>query len=207
MCLFYLTGNLTSFDAVKFRKMKRIAIFASGSGTNAQNIIEYFKDNPQVDVSLVLSNNKAALVLERAKRLSVPTCIFDRFTFNETTEVLNELKKYSIDLLVLAGFLWLVPKYLIEKYPGRIINIHPALLPKYGGKGMYGMKVHEKVIESGDPESGITIHFVNEKYDDGATIFQAKCKIDDGDTPELLASKVHKLEYENFPKVIEKLLK
>ncbi len=187
--------------------MKRIAIFASGSGTNAQNIIEYFMNNPQVDISLVLSNNKKALVLERVKRLNVPICIFNRFTFIETTEVLDELKKYSIDLLVLAGFLWLVPKYLIEQYPGRIINIHPALLPKYGGKGMYGMKVHKKVIESGDPESGITIHIVNQKYDDGATIFQAKCQIDDGDTPEILSCKVHRLEYENYPKVIEKLLK
>jgi phosphoribosylglycinamide formyltransferase-1 len=186
--------------------MKRIAIFASGNGTNAQNIIEYFKDNPEVVISLVLSNNSDAFVLERAKRFSVPVFTFDRFTFNETTEVVDKLKKYSIDLIVLAGFLWLVPKYLIERYPGRIINIHPALLPKYGGKGMYGMRVHEKVIESGDPESGITIHYVNEKYDDGAVIFQAKCRIDDGDTPELLAGKVHKLEYENFPRIIGQLL-
>lgn len=186
--------------------MKRIAIFASGSGTNAQNIIEYFKDNAEIEVSLVLSNRNDALVLERAKRFHVPTFTFNRFTFYETIDVLGELEEHKIDFIVLAGFLWLVPKYLIGKYAGQIINIHPALLPKYGGKGMYGMKVHKSVIESGDDESGITIHYVNEKYDDGAIIFQAKCNIDVGDTPEMLAQKIHKLEYDNFPVVIKKLL-
>jgi len=187
--------------------MKRIAIFASGSGTNAQNIIEYFKRNPDVEVSMVLSNNDEAGVLARAKQFGVPTHVFDRSTFYNTTEITELLREYKTDLIVLAGFLWLVPKDLLDNFPGCIINIHPALLPGYGGKGMYGMKVHEAVIHSGDKESGITIHFVNEKYDEGAIIFQAKCRIDAGDTPDLLAVKVHQLEYKHFPVVIEKLLK
>ncbi len=186
--------------------MKRIAIFASGSGTNAQNIIEHFKDKPDIEISLVLSNKKDAKVLSRAKQFNVPTYTFDRTTFYESLDVPEMLSREKIDLIVLAGFLWLVPINLIKAFPGRIINIHPALLPKYGGKGMYGMKVHEAVIESGDRESGITIHYVNEKYDDGAIIFQAKCPIEESDTPEVLARKIHKLEYENFPMVIEKLL-
>jgi phosphoribosylglycinamide formyltransferase-1 len=186
--------------------MKRIAIFASGSGTNAQNIIEYFKDNPEIEVSLILSNNKDAKVLDRAKQFGVPSNNFDHTTFYESSDVPEILARYQIDLIVLAGFLWLVPINLTKAFAGRIINIHPALLPKYGGKGMYGMKVHEAVIESGERESGITIHYVNDKYDDGAVIFQAKCPIDDGDTPELLAAKIHELEYDNFPVVIEKLL-
>jgi len=186
--------------------MKRVAIFASGSGTNAQNIIEYFKDNPELEVSLVLSNKKDAKVLSRAKQFGVPTYTFNRTTFFETSDVSEMLSKFKIDLIVLAGFLWLVPNNLIKAFPRRIINIHPALLPKYGGKGMYGMRVHEAVIESGDRESGITIHYVNEKYDEGATIFQAKCPIEERDTPELLVAKIHKLEHENFPVLIEKLL-
>jgi phosphoribosylglycinamide formyltransferase-1 len=187
--------------------MKSIAIFASGSGTNAQNIIEYFKDNTEIEISLVLSNRNDALVLERARQFGVPTFTFDRVTFYETHDVLAVLMRHNIDLIVLAGFLWLVPKYLTEKYHGRIINIHPALLPKYGGKGMYGMRVHESVIGSGDNESGITIHYVNEKYDDGAIIFQAKCNIETGDTAQSLAQKIHLLEYKHFPVVIENLLK
>jgi phosphoribosylglycinamide formyltransferase-1 len=186
--------------------MKRIAIFASGSGTNTQNIIEYFKDKHGLEVSLVLTNKKDAKVLSRAKQFGVPTYPFDRTAFYKSSEVPEILARYKIDLIVLAGFLWLVPINLIKAFPGRVINIHPALLPKYGGKGMYGMKVHETVIESGDRESGITIHYVNEKYDDGAIIFQAKCPVEASDTPELLAAKIHELEYENLPVVIERLL-
>jgi len=201
---------MISFEARKSldssRIMKKIAIFASGSGTNAQNIIEFFLDKPEVSVSLVLSNKKDALVLERAERLKVPSFSFDRKMFYESNEILHLLKKHKIDLIVLAGFLWLVPDYLLKNYPQRIINIHPALLPKYGGKGMYGARVHESVIRQGDSESGITIHYVNEKYDEGATIFQAKCSIDVGESPESLARKIHKLEYEHFPEAIEKLL-
>jgi phosphoribosylglycinamide formyltransferase-1 len=187
--------------------MKRIAIFASGSGTNAQNIIEYFGGNPEIEVSLVLSNKPDAKVLTRAKRLKVPTFTFNRKTFYDTEEIVDLLTGKKTDLIVLAGFLWLIPGGLLKKFPGKIINIHPALLPKYGGKGMYGSRVHKAVIDSGDAESGITIHYVNEKYDEGAVIFQARCKVDPSDTPETLAQKVHQLEYEHFPRVIEALLK
>lgn len=186
--------------------MKKIAIFASGSGTNAQNIIEYFLHKPEIEVSLVLSNKPDALVLKRAGRFKVPTFTFNRKTFYETRDILDVLRSHKIDLVVLAGFLWLIPDYLLKKYHKRIINIHPALLPKYGGTGMYGMRVHESVINSGDTESGITIHYVNEKYDEGAPIFQAKCKIDMEDFPEMLAQKIHQLEYEHFPRVIEQVM-
>ncbi len=186
--------------------MKKLAIFASGSGTNAQNIIEYFLTNKSAEVALVLSNKQNAMVLNRAKQFNVPTITFNRTTFYETGEILKVLENHNIDLIILAGFLWLVPDYLLKKYLNKIINIHPALLPKYGGRGMYGMRVHESVINSGDPESGITIHYVNEKYDEGVIIFQARCRIDEGDSPEMLAQKVHKLEHEHFPEIIEKLL-
>lgn len=186
--------------------MKNIAIFASGSGTNAQNIIEYFNKGNLARVTLVLCNNPDARVIERARKYSVPVFVFNRTVFYEQRDVLEKLKKKKSDLIVLAGFLWLVPDYLLKAYPGRIINIHPALLPGYGGKGMYGMKVHEAVIQSGDRETGITIHYVNEKYDEGEIIFQAKCKIEDHDTPESIAAKVHALEYEYYPKIIEQLL-
>lgn len=186
--------------------MKRIAIFASGSGTNAQRIIEHFEDSDAVSVSMVLSNKPDAFVLERAKKLNVPAHVFDRKRFYETKELLTLLQRENIDLIVLAGFLWLIPQYLIEAFPGRIINIHPALLPDYGGKGMYGENVHRAVIESGDKKSGITIHFVDEIYDHGNIIFQATCKIDRDETPGSLAEKVHKLEHQYYPLVIEDLL-
>jgi phosphoribosylglycinamide formyltransferase 1 len=186
---------------------RKIAIFASGSGTNAQRIIEYFSGNPEITVSLVLSNKPDAYVLERAKKLKVPYVVFDRHTFTETDDIPDLLKKEQIDFIVLAGFLWLIPLNLIRAYPGKIINIHPALLPKYGGKGMYGERVHEAVIQSGDKESGISIHYVNEKYDEGNIIFQAKCEVLPDDTPETLAQRIHKLEYKHFPEVIEKLIK
>jgi phosphoribosylglycinamide formyltransferase-1 len=185
----------------------KIAIFASGSGTNTQRIIEYFTGNTQISVSLVLSNKPDAYVLERAKRLQVPSVVFDRHTFNETDEIPDLLKKEGIDFIVLAGFLWLVPLNLIRAYPGKIINIHPALLPKYGGKGMYGERVHEAVLQSGDKESGISIHYVNEKYDEGSIIFQAKCEVLPDDTPDSLAQRIHQLEYKHYPEVIEKLVR
>lgn len=186
--------------------MKRIAIFASGSGTNAEKIMQFFKDHPEAMVGLVLSNKKDARVLERAARFNVPTRVFNRQELYETNNILDLLKEKNIDLIVLAGFLWLVPDNLIEFFPDRIINIHPALLPKYGGKGMYGARVHEAVIAAGDKESGITIHYVNPRYDEGKIIFQAKCKVEPGDNPDSLASKIHQLEYEYFPKVIENLI-
>jgi phosphoribosylglycinamide formyltransferase-1 len=187
--------------------MKNIAIFASGSGTNAENIAEYFKHHVEVSIKLVLSNKKDAYVLERAKKFNIPTFVFNKEMFYQTDEVTGILKKNRIDLIVLAGFLWLVPTNILKAYPNRIVNIHPALLPKYGGKGFYGMSVHEAVIQSGDKESGISIHYVNEHYDAGEVIFQAKCPVEPDDTPESLAQKIHKLEYEWFPKVIESIIK
>jgi phosphoribosylglycinamide formyltransferase-1 len=186
--------------------LKRIAIFASGSGTNAENIILHFKDHESATVSLVLSNKKDARVLERAAKYGVPTRIFNRQEFYETDRILNLLRDKKIDFIVLAGFLWLVPENIVNAYPGKIINIHPALLPKFGGKGMYGSRVHEAVIEAGEKESGITIHYVNPKYDEGRIIFQAKCNVDPDDDADSLASKIHQLEYEYFPKVIENLI-
>lgn len=186
--------------------MKKIAIFASGSGTNAQNIATYFKSHTEIEVALILSNRKDAFVLERARELGIPSVVFSREEFKNPEGILNLLKSKNIDLIVLAGFLWLIPRLLIKEYPQRIINIHPALLPKYGGKNMYGTKVHQAVIESGDKESGITIHFVDEIYDNGKIIFQVKCAISEEDTPITLAEKIHALEYRHFPEEIERLL-
>jgi phosphoribosylglycinamide formyltransferase-1 len=187
--------------------MKNIAIFASGSGTNAENLIQFFRTSAEGKVVLVLSNRSDAYVLERALSLHVESVVFTREQFYKTREILSLLRSKSIDYVVLAGFLWLVPDYLLEAYQGKVINIHPALLPKYGGKGMYGKHVHEAVIKSGDSVSGITIHHVNQRYDEGDVIFQARCDVEPGDTPEMLAQKVHKLEYVHFPKVVEGLLK
>jgi phosphoribosylglycinamide formyltransferase 1 len=187
--------------------MEKIAIFASGSGTNAQRIIEHFREHPDVSINLVLSNNPGAFVLERAGSAGIPSVTFTRNEFYESESVLRILEDKKITFIVLAGFLWLIPEYLLRAYTGRLVNIHPALLPKYGGKGMYGMRVHEAVINSGDKESGITIHMVNDKYDEGQIIFQARCPVEPGDTPESLAQKIHVLEHENYPKVIESLIK
>ena len=186
--------------------MRNIAIFASGSGTNAENIIRYFSNKNSAKVTLVLSNKRQAMVLKRAEALNVTSVFFDQNDFYVSGKVMEYLEKYEIDFIVLAGFLWLVPGDLIEKYRGKIINIHPALLPLYGGKGMYGDAVHKAVIANHDPESGITIHFVNGRYDEGDIIFQARCKVDPEDSPESLARKVHALEYAHFPEVIEKLI-
>jgi len=187
-------------------KKKHIAIFASGSGSNAENISRFFDNNPIIEVSLFLTNNPNAPVTERAKRLGIPCYIFNREDFYNTNKVLDELNKYGIDLLVLAGFLWLIPSNLIRNFPKRIVNIHPALLPKYGGKGMFGLHVHQTVIENHEKESGITIHYVNEEYDAGDIIFQSRCLVDINDTPGSLALKVHDLEYRYFPEVIESIV-
>jgi phosphoribosylglycinamide formyltransferase-1 len=186
--------------------MRNIAIFASGSGTNAENIIRYFSNKNSAKVSLVLSNKRQALVLKRAEALDTPAGFFDHSDFYVKGTVLDLLELHKIDFIVLAGFLWLVPEYLIEKYRRRIVNIHPALLPGYGGKGMYGDAVHRAVIANRDHESGITIHYVDNMYDEGDIIFQARCSVNPDDTPESLAEKVHALEYKHFPAVIEDLV-
>jgi phosphoribosylglycinamide formyltransferase-1 len=177
---------------------------ASGSGTNAQRIMEHFASHPAIRVEMVFCNNPEAGVIGRARNLGVPVFLFNRHDIYETNHVLDTLTVQGIDWIVLAGFLWLIPGTILKKYPGRIINIHPALLPKYGGKGMYGMKVHETVLCNKDSESGITIHYVNEQYDEGQIIFQARCPVLPSDTPEKLAARIHELEYAHFPEVIEK---
>ena len=185
---------------------QRIVIFASGSGTNAQNIIEYFKSSRQASVVQVLTNKKDAKVLDRCKALDVPGFVFDS-DFLKTPEKMGyHLKELAPDLIVLAGFLLKVPDYLVQAYPTQIINIHPALLPDYGGKGMYGMNVHKAVVANGESYSGITIHYVNEHYDEGGIIFQAKVRLAKCDSPEEVAQKVQGLEYKHFPKVIESIL-
>jgi len=186
--------------------MKRIVIFASGSGTNAENLITYFNNSDHASVVLVLTNNPQAKVLERAKRLKVSALSFNKIAFSETDDVLNILKSSAPDLIVLAGFLWKFPEKILNEFPNKVINIHPALLPKYGGKGMYGMHVHEAVVKNKEVETGITIHFVNQHYDEGAIIFQTKCKVNPGDSPEDVGDNIHKLEMEHFPKVVESLL-
>ncbi len=182
-----------------------IAIFASGTGSNAVKIIEYFKEKPHYQF-IVLSNKKDAPVLEKARHLGVPTWTFGKQDFYENGKVLDFLKEQKVDFIVLAGFLWLVPADIVRHFPNKIINLHPALLPKYGGKGMFGQKVHEAVIQAKEKESGITIHYVNEKYDEGSIIFQTQCFVNEDDTPESLANKIHALEHWHLPRVLEKLL-
>lgn len=187
--------------------MHKLAIFASGSGTNAENIICYFKDSKDVEISLVLTNNPTAGVINRATQLSVPTVVFTKEEFYKTTKISDLLNQNGIDLIVLAGFLWLIPIDIIRAYPNRIINIHPALLPNYGGKGMYGDQVHSSVKSNLDNVTGITIHFVNEHYDEGEIIFKAKCEIDPiNESIDEIATKVHQLEYKHYPSIIEKVL-
>jgi phosphoribosylglycinamide formyltransferase 1 len=186
--------------------MRNIAILASGTGTNAENIIKYFSNKNIAKVSLVLSNKRQAQVLKRAEANNIRTVFFEHKEFYVTGKVLRYLLLYKIDFIVLAGFLWLVPENIIEQFERRIVNIHPALLPGYGGKGMYGEAVHKAVIASHDTESGITIHYVNKSYDKGDIIFQTRCKVDPADTPDSLAEKVHALEYLHYPKVIESLV-
>ncbi|HXA01855.1 MAG TPA: phosphoribosylglycinamide formyltransferase [Cytophagaceae bacterium] len=184
-----------------------IAIFASGSGSNAQKIMGYFQGSENIRVKYLLSNNKEAYALERAEKMGIETKIFNRRAFRESDEIVEFLVNNEVSWVILAGFLWMIPENLIKAFPHRIINIHPALLPLYGGKGMYGMHVHTAVHKAKDKESGISIHLVNENYDEGEIIFQAKCLLDENDTPESIAEKVLKLEHEYFPKVIETLIK
>ena len=185
---------------------KRIAVFASGNGSNAEEIIKYFNGTEIGKVDLVLSNNAHAYVLQRAAKYGIPAVIFDKKELHHTGSVLKKLQEHNIDFIVLAGFMWLMPKSILSAYPDRIVNIHPALLPKYGGKGMYGMRVHEAVQDAEEKETGITIHYVNERYDEGGIIFQARCAVDPGDTPEEIARKVHQLEYTHYPQVIETVM-
>jgi len=186
---------------------KRIAIFASGSGSNAQKIMEHFKRSPEAEVALILTNNPQAYVLQRADNFEVPSHIFTRKEFYETDDVIRLLKNLQIDLIVLAGFLWLVPESLLKAFPNRIINLHPALLPKYGGAGMYGDNVHKAVLANNEEESGITIHFVNEAYDEGEVIHQSRFKIEPDDNLEMIKFKGQQLEHQHFPRVVENLLK
>ena len=184
--------------------MRNIAIFASGSGSNAENIIQYFKNHPTVIIDSVWSNKKDAFVLQRAKNLGVEAHFFTKEEFRGSDKMIKELQHRNIELIVLAGFLWLVPSQFIDAFT--IVNIHPALLPNYGGKGMYGSRVHESVVNSGEKQSGITIHLVNKEYDKGEHLLQVKCPVLTNDTPETLAARIHELEYTYFPKAIEDYL-
>ena len=185
---------------------KRIAIMASGVGSNAQRIIEYFEKNGRADVVLVGCNKTNALVLKKAVDLGVSSFVFNKSALTSSSFVVDKLLAEKVDLIVLAGFLLKVPESLIAAFPNRIINIHPALLPRFGGKGMYGKHVHQAVIDSQEKESGVTIHYVNEHYDDGAIIFQAKCNVDEGDNVETLAKKIRALEREHFAKIIDQII-
>lgn len=184
---------------------KHIVIFASGSGSNAQRLMEYFDHHPQIRIVALFSNNPEAYALKRAERFQIPTHVFSRDDLRYGA-VLEQVQAYHPDLIVLAGFLWLMPAAFVQAYPRRIINIHPALLPKFGGKGMHGQFVHEAVINGQEQESGITIHYVNEQYDQGGTIYQHTCPVEPGDTPEKLAQRVLALEHEHLPRVVEELL-
>ncbi len=186
--------------------MKRIVLFASGSGTNVENIARYFQDHASISVEAVLTNKRNAYVIDRCNSLNINVLYFNRSAFSSSDLVLNILKCMDPDLIILAGFLWKIPPNMVEAFNGRMINIHPALLPKYGGKGMYGMKVHEAVKQNEDSESGISIHYVNENYDEGDIIFQTRVEITKDDSPDDIAKKVHQLEYDHFPRIIEQIL-
>ncbi len=192
---------------MKKDKSFRLAIFASGSGSNAENLIKYFQENQAAKVVLVLCNKKEAGVLERADRLGVPSQVLSKTEFNDPGTLLGILEENQVDNIILAGFLLLIPAFLIEHFPDRIINIHPALLPKYGGKGMYGSNVHKAVLEAGEEKSGITIHFVNQEYDKGEIIAQFETPIEKHWNPEDLQQKIHELEHKHFPEVVERVLK
>ena len=185
--------------------LKNLVIFASGSGSNAEKIFEYFKDSTEVLITHIFSNNPEAGVISRAERLAIPCTIFTRAEYKDGT-LLKKIQSLNTDWVILAGFLWLIPSYFIQAYPQRIVNLHPALLPKFGGKGMYGHFVHEAVVEAGEKESGITIHFVNQHYDEGGIIFQSSFAVDPSDTPEDVAKKGQVLEHRDFPKVIASLV-
>ncbi len=191
--------------------LKRIALLASGSGSNAERIARYFAETAEVKTALLLSNNPKAGVIDRARRgfdrnVHVPVVLFDRPTFYQTDQITQLLRQQAVDLLVLAGFMWLMPSELVQAFPDKIVNIHPALLPKFGGKGMYGHYVHEAVVAAGETESGITIHYVNERYDEGQIIFRATCPVLPTDTPDDVARKVQALEHEHYPRVVGEVL-
>jgi phosphoribosylglycinamide formyltransferase-1 len=186
--------------------MAHLALFASGNGSNVQRIADYFRGHPDVSIDLVLSNNPQAYVLERSQKLNIPSLVFSRKDFYETNYILDILLARNITHIILAGFLWLIPENILKTFQGKIINIHPALLPGYGGKGMYGTRVHQAVINSGATSSGITIHYVNETYDEGQIIFQSRCPVVPEDTPETLAGKIHQLEYRYYPEIIEQIV-
>jgi phosphoribosylglycinamide formyltransferase-1 len=185
--------------------MKKILLFASGAGSNVENIIQYFKNNDNISIVGIFTNNLHAKVLEKAKHYDIPSLVFNKTELNEGV-VLKKINELQPDLIVLAGFLLKFPEHIVTAYPNKIINIHPALLPKYGGKGMYGMNVHRAILENKEKETGITIHYVNEHYDEGEFIFQHNVNIEECDSPEAIAVKVQELEHEHFPKVIEKIL-
>jgi len=195
------------FKTNRSEMLRNIVILASGSGTNAEAIVKHFSQSEHGRVSLIMSNRQDAYVLVRAAKLKIPAFVFSRTDLYETDIVLNRLIDEKPSLIVLAGFLWLIPEKILNRFPNQIINIHPALLPKYGGKGMYGQKVHEAVIAAKEKESGITIHYVNQHYDKGDIIFQAHCPVSPDDTAEILAKRIHELEYRHYPEVIDKLLK
>ena len=202
-----MTGGFFIYKNCIFVPMKNVAIFASGEGTNAENIFEYFKNDKRIKIKLVVTNIDTAGVIKRAENYKKNVQIISKEALYEyTAQIIEFLRTEEIDIIVLAGFLLKIPEQFIKAFPNRIVNIHPALLPKYGGKGMYGMKVHRAVIEKKETESGITVHYVNEEYDKGEIILQATCAIEEGDTPEILEQKVRKLELEYFPKAIEKII-
>ena len=187
--------------------MKRVVIFASGSGSNAENLIKFFHNSDTASVIQVLTNNPHAKVLDRCKKLNVSALSFNRIAFSKSEDVLNILKSAQPDIIVLAGFLWKFPEFILKEFKNKVINIHPALLPKYGGKGMFGVNVHNAVVNNKETETGITIHYVNENYDEGAVIFQVKCSVLPTDSVADVAEKIHLLEMEHFPEVINELLK
>ncbi len=187
-------------------KMINLAIFASGTGTNARKIIEHFEEHNQIKVALILTNKPKAKVLDIADEYKIPSVVVNRKDFFDTSTTIENLESFNIGFIVLAGFLWLIPQNLIEVYENKIINIHPSLLPKYGGKGMYGMNVHQAVVDNNEKETGITIHFVNEKFDDGKIIFQARCILDKKDAPNDVAKKVQFLEHKYFSDILEQTI-
>lgn len=187
-------------------KRIKIAIFASGNGTNMQQIAEHFANHSRIDVAMVFTNNEKAFVIQRAKSLNIPCVTFHRSDLYDNKKIIDILRENNIDWIVLAGFLWLMPKDIIALYHNKIINIHPALLPKFGGKGMYGHHVHEAVVAAKEIQTGISIHYVNEQYDSGDLIFQAPCAVGPNDTPDDVANKIHLLEKKHFPTIIEKTI-
>lgn len=187
--------------------LKKLAIFASGSGSNAENICNYFAESSDIEVVLICTNKQDALIVKRAKKLNIPVHIFTKYELNNFIDLHKKLQSIDVDVVILAGFLLKLPSIMINSYPNRIINIHPSLLPKYGGKGMYGNNIHKAVIENKETESGVSIHFVNQNYDEGEIILQEKCVISSNETVETLIQKIHKLEHNYFPVAIDKIVK